>query len=430
MSISTTYSPDTYSGNGATTSFAITFPFLSTASNVKVSLKVVATGVITVQTNPTHYSITGSNVIMVTAPASGITVIIELSDSVGTDILQEVDYTEYDLFPAETHEGALDKLTLGIQAANDKADRAIKFDASVSGANATMPDPTGNSGKVVLVNTGGTGFDYGLVADLGDAVVLGTGVEDFLTSPSSANLRTALTDETGTGAAVFANTPTLVTPILGTPTSGTLTSCTGLPISTGVSGLGTGVATMLGTFTKANVVTAGGDLFKGYEKISTASASASASITFTDLDSAGTTYSRYRIVIQDLLHATTATNLRLRVSNDNGSSYLAGTEYYYTGTSTTTAAVTTARGAASASAIQLTGGTLSTAGTLWAIIDLGVVTNGIVHSSAIYLNSAGTLVESCNMNCRAIVAGINAIQFLSSSGNLTSGSITLYGLRT
>ncbi len=33
---------------------------------------------------------------------------------------------------------------------------------------------------------------------------------------------------------------------LGTPASGTLTSCTGLPISTGVSGLGTGVATLLG----------------------------------------------------------------------------------------------------------------------------------------------------------------------------------------
>jgi hypothetical protein len=44
---------------------------------------------------------------------------------------------------------------------------------------------------------------------------------------------------------VLSNSPTLVTPILGTPQSGTLTSCTGLPISTGVSGLGTGVATAL-----------------------------------------------------------------------------------------------------------------------------------------------------------------------------------------
>ena len=60
---------------------------------------------------------------------------------------------------------------------------------------------------------------------------LGTGVATFLATPSSANLAAALTDETGTGASVFANTPTLVTPILGTPTSGTLTNCTGYPTS-------------------------------------------------------------------------------------------------------------------------------------------------------------------------------------------------------
>jgi len=82
---------------------------------------------------------------------------------------------------------------------------------------------------------------------------LGTGVAAFLATPSSANLAAALTDETGTGANVFATSPTLVTPLLGTPTSGTLTSCTGLPISTGVSGLGTSVATFLATPTSANL---------------------------------------------------------------------------------------------------------------------------------------------------------------------------------
>jgi len=45
-----------------------------------------------------------------------------------------------------------------------------------------------------------------------------------------------VTDETGTGSLVFANTPTLVSPILGTPTSGTLTYATGLPLTTGVTG--------------------------------------------------------------------------------------------------------------------------------------------------------------------------------------------------
>ena len=74
---------------------------------------------------------------------------------------------------------------------------------------------------------------------------LGSGVATFLATPSSANLAAALTDETGSGSAVFATSPTLVTPVLGTPTSATLTNATGLPISTGVSGLGTGIATAL-----------------------------------------------------------------------------------------------------------------------------------------------------------------------------------------
>jgi hypothetical protein len=65
---------------------------------------------------------------------------------------------------------------------------------------------------------------------------LGTGVATFLATPSSANLAAALTDETGSGANVFATSPTLVTPVLGTPTSATLTNATGLPLTTGVTG--------------------------------------------------------------------------------------------------------------------------------------------------------------------------------------------------
>lgn len=54
---------------------------------------------------------------------------------------------------------------------------------------------------------------------------------------------------TGTGTPVLATGPTLSAPILGTPASGTLTSCTGLPVASGISGLGTGVATLLATNT-------------------------------------------------------------------------------------------------------------------------------------------------------------------------------------
>lgn len=65
---------------------------------------------------------------------------------------------------------------------------------------------------------------------------LASGISAWLANPTSANLRAAMTDETGTGLLVFNNTPTLITPILGTPTSGALTNCTGLPLTTGVTG--------------------------------------------------------------------------------------------------------------------------------------------------------------------------------------------------
>lgn len=70
------------------------------------------------------------------------------------------------------------------------------------------------SGTLPVAN-GGTGLTS-----------LGTGVATWLGTPSSANLLAAMTDETGTGALVFANTPSLVTPAIGaaTGTSVNLTS--------------------------------------------------------------------------------------------------------------------------------------------------------------------------------------------------------------
>jgi hypothetical protein len=55
---------------------------------------------------------------------------------------------------------------------------------------------------------------------------LAAGVSAFLATPSSANLKTAITDETGSGSAVFATSPTLVTPVLGAATATSINSVT------------------------------------------------------------------------------------------------------------------------------------------------------------------------------------------------------------
>jgi hypothetical protein len=108
---------------------------------------------------------------------------------------------------------------------------------------------------ILPVSKGGTGISS-----------FGAGVATWLGTPSSANLASAVTDETGTGALVFANSPTLVTPALGTPSAIVLTSGTGLPIDGGtintlpINRGGTGQITATLAFNALSPLTTKGDL--------------------------------------------------------------------------------------------------------------------------------------------------------------------------
>jgi len=133
-------------------------------------------------------------------------------------------------------------------------------------ASPTMTTPNlGTPASGTLTNATGLPVSTGISG-------LGANVATFLATPSSDNLRAALTDETGTGSAVFATSPTLVTPALGTPASGVLTNCTGT-----ASGLSVGSITT----TNWTVSESGGKLYFAYGGTNKASLDSSGNLIVT-----------------------------------------------------------------------------------------------------------------------------------------------------
>jgi hypothetical protein len=120
--------------------------------------------------------------------------------------------------------GNASTVTNGVYTTGSYADPA--WITSLAGSKITG-NISGNAGNVtgtVAIANGGTGL-----------TALGTGVQTALGQTV-----------TGSGGIVLAASPSLTTPNLGTPSAVTLTNATGLPVSTGISGLGTNVATALG----------------------------------------------------------------------------------------------------------------------------------------------------------------------------------------
>lgn len=134
-----------------------------------------------------------------------------------SDYTKTTNFTAKDALP----EGNAAKKILGslFDTEFDNIATAVATKADLTSATLVTPD-LGTPSAGTLTNCTGLPVSTGISG-------LGTNVGTFLATPSSANLLAAVTDETGTGALVFANSPTLVTPALGTPASGVLTNCTG-----------------------------------------------------------------------------------------------------------------------------------------------------------------------------------------------------------
>lgn len=189
MTISSSYAPDTYSGNGSLDTFAITFAFSSNSSNVQVSIK-DTNGTITLKTAGNHYNISSTNVVFTggNIPAATDTVIIELDP----DFLQSSDYTENSNFPASTVEGDLDQLKLEVQYLKDLLLRAVKVDPTVDLDATSWVLPDAVASAILGFNAAGDGLDVITLAALGaipDPVPVANGGSG---STTASGARTAL----------------------------------------------------------------------------------------------------------------------------------------------------------------------------------------------------------------------------------------------
>ena len=129
MTVSSTTTRNSYSGNGSTTVFAYGFKIFDD-DDITVIIRTDSTGAEVTKTKTTHYTVSnvgnasGGNVTFTTGntPASGETVVLLRS----TARTQLTDYVANDPFPAATHEDALDKLTFISQEIEEELARSIK----------------------------------------------------------------------------------------------------------------------------------------------------------------------------------------------------------------------------------------------------------------------------------------------------------------
>ena len=161
MTVSTTTTEVSYTGDGIVTAFSVTFQFFGTTTTAELEVieRTIATGAEDTKVNGTDYTVSGGNnatgtVTATTAPASTVQWVIRRN----TTQTQETDYVENDAFPAETHEDALDRVTMISQEQERDLGDSFKYPATYSGgASTAVPEPS--AGKALKWNDAGDALE-------------------------------------------------------------------------------------------------------------------------------------------------------------------------------------------------------------------------------------------------------------------------------
>lgn len=166
MTVSSTTSRKTFTGNGSTTSFATSPMVFFDSADLTVYVVTTATGASTTLVENTDYTVTGGSGSTGTvslaggsdpygAPASTQTLVIvrEVAATQGSDLVNN------DNSDAEVLEDALDRLTMGWQQVAEQSSRALRLaDSDITGISVELPTPEASG--FLRVNSGGTAFEY------------------------------------------------------------------------------------------------------------------------------------------------------------------------------------------------------------------------------------------------------------------------------
>lgn len=478
MTLSTSQNRVQYTGNAVTTAFSYAYLFYA-QTDLEVYLDdaiQVAGFTITGEGNPAGGTVTFSS-----APAVGVVVTILRK----VDLSQETDFENFDGNPADVTEKQFDLCVMMSQQLADSIERSLVFPATLSGSLVgELPQPVDNKtlvwdGTTGLVKNGPDAIDVSTAvadaeaaqaaaeaaavaaaaaqsgaeiaednavaaaagASIGNLFLLTTGTiatDDYIafsdTSASNVGKKTTLAN---VDAGLFGSGSATDNYVLTADGSGGAAWEAGstLPDQTGNSGRYLSTNGTIPIWAPVSVTT-------GIVPIKTTTVSSPvSSVDFVNgtggvvLDS---TYKAYMVVMSSVIPSTDGVDLWLRTSTNAGSSYDTGASDYRHGTSAIEAqdTPTTLLGGDSAdgqikitNSRQLGSDTGESFHCVLYVFAPSVTKYTIAGWNAHYHSSNGVLSTLSGAGSRLSAADVDAIRFLMSSGNIASGTFTLYGLK-